>query len=85
MSCYNALYMLVILLHILPWTEMSGCGFDRFQRDGITFAVRHGGRALIADDMGLGKTVQVAFSYGPPCENTNMACISLCSKKESAS
>ncbi|BDA49699.1 probable SWI/SNF-related matrix-associated actin-dependent regulator [Coccomyxa sp. Obi] len=30
----------------------------QFQKDGIIFAVRHGGRALIADDMGLGKTVQ---------------------------
>ena len=35
----------------------------RFQREGVEFAVRHGGRALIADDMGLGKTVQVG---GPP-------------------
>ncbi|CAL8464419.1 g3954 [Coccomyxa elongata] len=30
----------------------------QFQKDGVIFAVRHGGRALIADDMGLGKTVQ---------------------------
>jgi len=25
-----------------------------FQRDGVAFAVRHGGRCLIADEMGLG-------------------------------
>jgi SNF2 family DNA or RNA helicase len=31
----------------------------RFQREGVRFALRHDGRALIADDMGLGKTVQV--------------------------
>ena len=31
----------------------------RFQREGVMFALRHDGRALIADDMGLGKTVQV--------------------------
>lgn len=30
-----------------------------FQRDGVRFALRHGGRALIGDEMGLGKTVQV--------------------------
>ncbi|EIE18768.1 hypothetical protein COCSUDRAFT_49196 [Coccomyxa subellipsoidea C-169] len=29
-----------------------------FQREGVRFALKHGGRALIADDMGLGKTVQ---------------------------
>ena len=29
-----------------------------FQREGVLFALRHGGRALIADEMGLGKTVQ---------------------------
>ena len=31
-----------------------------FQREGVRFALRHGGRALIGDEMGLGKTVQVA-------------------------
>ena len=30
-----------------------------FQREGVKFALRHGGRALIGDEMGLGKTVQV--------------------------
>ncbi|CEM25172.1 unnamed protein product [Vitrella brassicaformis CCMP3155] len=29
-----------------------------FQRDGIAFALRKGGRALIGDEMGLGKTLQ---------------------------
>lgn len=29
-----------------------------FQRDGVAFALRRGGRALIADEMGCGKTVQ---------------------------
>eukprot|EP00930_Biecheleria_cincta_P024813 TRINITY_DN17713_c0_g1_i2.p1 TRINITY_DN17713_c0_g1~~TRINITY_DN17713_c0_g1_i2.p1 ORF type:complete len:748 (+),score=116.45 TRINITY_DN17713_c0_g1_i2:117-2360(+) len=29
-----------------------------FQRAGVAFAVRHGGRCLIGDDMGLGKTIQ---------------------------
>jgi len=29
-----------------------------FQRDGVKFAVKHGGRALIGDEMGLGKTLQ---------------------------
>lgn len=31
-----------------------------FQREGVRFALRHGGRALIGDEMGLGKTVQVS-------------------------
>ncbi len=30
-----------------------------FQREGVRFALRHGGRVLIGDEMGLGKTVQV--------------------------
>jgi hypothetical protein len=30
-----------------------------FQRQGVKFAVTHGGRALIGDEMGLGKTLQV--------------------------
>lgn len=30
-----------------------------FQHDGLRFALRRGGRCLIADDMGLGKTLQV--------------------------
>ncbi|CAL5220539.1 g2574 [Coccomyxa viridis] len=29
-----------------------------FQKEGVRFALRHNGRALIADDMGTGKTVQ---------------------------
>ena len=29
-----------------------------FQREGVKFGLRHGGRALIGDEMGLGKTVQ---------------------------
>ena len=33
-----------------------------FQREGVRFALRHGGRALIGDEMGLGKTVQVRRS-----------------------
>lgn len=34
-----------------------------FQREGIRFALEHGGRALIADEMGLGKTLQaIAFA-----------------------
>ena len=33
-----------------------------FQREGVKFALRHGGRALIGDEMGLGKTVQVLES-----------------------
>ena len=33
-----------------------------FQREGVRFALRHGGRALIGDEMGLGKTVQVLRS-----------------------
>ena len=33
-----------------------------FQREGVRFALRHNGRALIADDMGTGKTVQVPSS-----------------------
>lgn len=47
-----------------------GGACDRFQKDGVIFAVRHGGRALIADDMGLGKTVQVAYLHHPPCAKT---------------
>lgn len=37
-----------------------------FQREGVQFALAHGGRALIGDEMGLGKTVQalaVAAAY----------------------
>lgn len=37
-----------------------------FQRDGVTAAVRRGGRVLIGDEMGLGKTLQalsVAYHY----------------------
>lgn len=30
-----------------------------FQRDGLRFGLRRGGRCLIADEMGLGKTLQV--------------------------
>eukprot|EP00250_Pteridium_aquilinum_P008253 c17804_g2_i1 orf=317-2359(-) len=34
-----------------------------FQRDGVKFALQHGGRSLIADEMGLGKTLQaIAFT-----------------------
>ncbi len=29
-----------------------------FQREGIKFALKHGGRLLVGDEMGLGKTVQ---------------------------
>lgn len=29
-----------------------------FQRDGVLFALKKGGRLLIGDEMGLGKTVQ---------------------------
>ena len=29
-----------------------------FQREGVRYALRRGGRALIADEMGVGKTVQ---------------------------
>ncbi|XP_044499508.1 SWI/SNF-related matrix-associated actin-dependent regulator of chromatin subfamily A-like protein 1 isoform X2 [Mangifera indica] len=29
-----------------------------FQRDGVRFALQHGGRVLLADEMGLGKTLQ---------------------------
>ena len=33
-----------------------------FQREGVRFVLRHGGRALVGDEMGLGKTVQaIAF------------------------
>ena len=35
-----------------------------FQREGVAFALRHAGRALIADEMGLGKTVQVPAAQG---------------------
>ena len=35
-----------------------------FQRDGIKFALKHGGRALVGDEMGLGKTVQVSEGDG---------------------
>ena len=30
-----------------------------FQREGVEFAVRQGGRCLLADEMGVGKTIQV--------------------------
>lgn len=37
-----------------------------FQREGVKFALRHGGRCLLGDEMGLGKTVQalaIASAY----------------------
>ena len=37
-----------------------------YQRQGIKFGIRRGGRVLLADDMGLGKTVQalgIAWEY----------------------
>lgn len=35
-----------------------------FQKDGIVFALRRGGRCMVADEMGLGKTIQaIAISY----------------------
>ncbi len=36
------------------------CWLCSFQREGVRFALKHNGRALIADDMGTGKTVQVS-------------------------
>lgn len=30
-----------------------------YQRKGVDFGLRHGGRLLLADEMGLGKTCQV--------------------------
>ena len=38
---------------------MQSVHICRFQREGVRFGVRHGGRCLLADEMGLGKTVQV--------------------------
>ena len=38
-----------------------------FQREGVKFVLRRGGRGLIGDEMGLGKTVQVCF-------NPNLIC-----------
>lgn len=35
-----------------------------FQKDGIVFALRRGGRCMVADEMGLGKTIQaIAIAY----------------------
>ncbi len=56
-----------------------------FQREGVKFALRHGGRALIGDEMGLGKTVQVLQSslahwaafHGS--RNSNSRAVALCS------
>lgn len=33
-----------------------------FQRDGVKFVIRRGGRALVGDEMGLGKTLQARAS-----------------------
>ena len=35
-----------------------------YQRRGIAFGVKKGGRVLLADEMGLGKTVQVDMGTG---------------------
>lgn len=35
-----------------------------FQKQGVSFCIRHDGRALIADDMGLGKTIQAICVAG---------------------
>ena len=41
-----------------------------FQREGVRFALCHGGRALIGDEMGLGKTVQVRPGVKPVSPQT---------------
>ena len=40
------------------WSTHLGRTLLPFQREGVAFAVRQGGRALIGDEMGLGKTLQ---------------------------
>ena len=51
-----------------------------FQREGVLFGVRHGGRALIADEMGVGKTVQAialatCYQVSPlPCMKRSRVC-----------
>ncbi|XP_067890779.1 SWI/SNF-related matrix-associated actin-dependent regulator of chromatin subfamily A-like protein 1 [Heterodontus francisci] len=48
----------------IPEADLSGVdsklvhSLMPFQRDGVNFAIFHGGRLLLADDMGLGKTLQ---------------------------
>jgi SWI/SNF-related matrix-associated actin-dependent regulator 1 of chromatin subfamily A len=36
-----------------------------FQREGVKYGLKRGGRVLLGDEMGLGKTVQV-YSYRNP-------------------
>ena len=49
--------------------QVEPCLWDNlmpFQRDGVRYALKRGGRILLADDMGLGKTIQslgIASAY----------------------
>jgi hypothetical protein len=47
-----------------------------FQREGVKFALRTGGRVLIGDEMGLGKTVQVPLvhCFGALSEHLHLLC-----------
>ena len=50
-----------------------------FQREGVKFAVTHGGRALIGDEMGLGKTLQgIAIAKVFESEWPCLVCVCVC-------
>ena len=40
-----------------------GSTLFEYQKDGVMFGLRHGGRMLLADEMGLGKTVQICAFF----------------------
>eukprot|EP00854_Cymbomonas_tetramitiformis_P023699 gene23699-28724_t len=44
-----------------------------FQRDGVRFALRHGGRVLFGDEMGLGKTIQAIATLA--CYQEDWPCL----------
>lgn len=40
-----------------------------FQREGVRYALAHGGRVLLGDEMGLGKTVLSPLALSTPFKN----------------
>jgi SNF2 family DNA or RNA helicase len=81
-SIINPSWYFFVILESLPSLSLgnlrvqSGKGFLSVTNDlesenptlsqGVAFAVKHGGRALIGDEMGLGKTIQAMILNPKP-------------------